>query len=224
VRSEVLAFHIDETTTPQFERNLPQEEATSCKTWLSLNPMETELDQNGFLNVRYTIRVPAGIAEGSYNCAAGFTTFPSSDEEQGVGMRMAVRIVAAFYVVIGKPEVSGSIKEINLEPVPASKDQDAGWQAVVVMENPGRMYYRPSGKFELLDASGKTVEADDFQPLPVLRQRSQRFLFPVKQNLDAGQYTLRARVDIGTGEVQEGTADVTIDAPAQVPVAENGKR
>jgi hypothetical protein len=136
---------------------------------------------------------------------------------------MAVRIVASFYVVVGKPEVSGKLEEIKLEPMAATKDHEAGFQAVVVLNNPGRMYYRPTGKLDVLDAEGKTVESADFQSLPVLRERSQRFLFPIKMHLDPGQYKLRARVDIGTGELQEGTADVTIDAAAPAQIAQKRK-
>jgi hypothetical protein len=225
VRSEVLDFNIDEAATPQFERSLPQETATSCKNWLKLNPMEMEIDKDGFLNVRYTIHLPEGLAEGSYNCAAGFTTLPvASQEKSGMGLSMAVRIVAAFYVVVGQPDVSGKLEEIKLEPMAATKDHDAGFQAVVVLNNSGRMYYRPTGKLDVLDAEGKTIESADFQSLPVLRERSQRFVFPIKTHLDPGQYKLRARVDIGTGELQEGTADVTIDAAAPAQVAQTGKR
>jgi hypothetical protein len=224
VRAEVLDFDIDEAATPQFERNLPKESATSCKNWLKLNPMEMEIDIDGYLNVRYTIHLPEGLAEGSYNCAAGFTTLPAaSQDKSGMGLSMAVRIVASFYVVVGKPEVSGKLEEIKLEPMAATKDHEAGFQAVVVLNNPGRMYYRPTGKLDVLDAEGKTVESADFQSLPVLRERSQRFLFPIKMHLDPGQYKLRARVDIGTGELQEGTADVTIDAAAPAQIAQKRK-
>jgi len=222
VRAEVLDFDIDETTTPQFERNLPKEAPISCKNWLSLNPMEMEIEKDGYLNVRYTIHLPEGLAEGSYNCAAGFTTLPTvSQGGTGVGLSMAVRIVAAFYVVVGKPEVSGKLEGIKLEPIPATKDHEAGFQAVVVLNNSGRMYYRPTGKMDLLDTAGNVVESEDFQSVPVLRERSQRFLFPIKTHLDAGQYELRVRVDIGTGEVQEGTAAVAVATAAAAEPTQN---
>ena len=229
VRSEVLDFNIDETTTPQFERDLPQEAATSCKRWLTINPMEIELDASGFLNVRYTIQVPKDVAEGSYNCAAGFTTLaPSQTQESGMGVRMAVRIVAAIYVVIGKPAVNGSLKEIKLEKLTPAKDAppDAPvWQAVVVLQNAGKMYYRPIGKLEVLDTDGKSVETAEFPSLAVLRERNQRFLLPLKTHLEAGNYKLRVRVDIGTGEIQEGTVDVTVEKPmaALSSDSKNGK-
>ncbi len=221
VRGELLDFDIDDQTTPQFERDLPREAAYSCKKWLSLNPMELELDSGGFVIARYTLRAPADLAAGSYNCAAGFTTLPAAGQAtEGVGMRMAVRIVAAIYVVVGSPPVQGGLKEFKLEAVPPAKDsQEAGWQAVVVLENQGQMYFRPTGKLDLVDDKGQVVETEDFISLPVLRERSQRFVFPLKAHLDPGHYKLRARVDIGTAEIQEGSAEVTVDQPTPTPVA-----
>jgi hypothetical protein len=230
IRAEIDDFYIDDTATPQFERDLPKEAAYSCKTWLSLNPMEIELEQGGSLLVRYTFRLPANVAEGSYNCAAGFTTLPSANEPAaaGMGMHMQVRVVSAFYVKVGSPAVLGALKEIKLEavapappapPAPgapavsaANDTKSSGWQAVVVLENQGLMYFRPAGKLEVLDADGKAVETDDFPSLPVLRERSQRVIFPLKTQLEPGHYKLRVNVDIGTGEIQQGTADVTVEA------------
>jgi hypothetical protein len=226
IRAEVLDFHIDETATPQFERNLPQEEAYSCKKWLSLNPMEIEIDEGGFLNVRYTLQLPAGLPEGSYNCAAGFTTLPPVQEKDGMGMQMAVRIVAAIYVVVGKPPVNGVLKEMKLERVAPTKEApEAHWQAVVVMENSGHMYYRPTGKLEVLDADGKTVESAEIPSLPVLRERNQRFLFPLTTHFETGQYKVRARVDIGSGEIQEGVVDVAAEQQTEAAsIAQKSKQ
>ncbi len=227
IRAEVDDFFVDETDTPQFERSIPHETATSCKNWLTLNPMEIELDKGGSLLVRYTIHVPADTAEGSYNCAAGFTTLPPADQAaaQGMGMHMQVRIVSAFYVQVGNPSVVGSLKAITLEAIPPPPPPAEGapatdatarkgsWQAVVVFENTGKMFFRPSGTLEVLDAGGKTVETDEVPSMAVLRERIQRVIFPLKTNLEPGHYKLRVNVDIGTGEIQAGTVDVAVDAP-----------
>ena len=218
IRAEVLDFNVDATTTPQYERDLPSEAACSCKKWLSLNPMEIEMEKGGFAAVRYTLRLPAELAEGSYNCAAGFSTLPTAEQATGMGMRMAVRIVAAFYVVVGSPSIRGMLKEMKIEPMPPTKDEkEGGWQVVVVLENQGVMYFRPTGKLDVLDATGKAVETADFPSLPVLRERDQRFLFPLKTHLEAAHYKLRAEVDIGTGEIQRGSVDVVVQAPAAAP-------
>lgn len=209
VRGEVLDFNIDDKATPQFERILPQEAAYSCKKWLSLNPMELELDKDESVNVRYTLRLPAELSAGSYNCAAGFSTLPAAEQMNGMGMRVAVRIVSAIYIVIGNRPIEGTLKEIKLEQITMSPE--VGWQAVVVLENSGWMYFRPSGKLQVLDTDDTVVETLDFVSLPVLPQRSQRFLFPLKTKMAAGSHTVRASVDIGGGEIQEGTLHVAMD-------------
>jgi hypothetical protein len=221
VRAEMLDFDIDTQATPQFERDLPQEAAYSCKKWLSLNPMEIEIDNRTALMVRYTLRLPKDLPEGSYNCAAGFTTLPPVGQAAGMGMRMAVRVVAAIYVVVGSPPIVGELKAIKLEPLTRWKESEPeSWQAVVVFENRGLMFYRPTGKLEVLDGEGKAVETAELPSLPVLRQRDQRFLFPLKTRLEAGHYKLRTRVDIGTGEIQQGSLDVAVEPSSEAPQKE----
>ncbi len=209
VRTELLDFYIDDSATPQFARDYPQEEQYSCRKWLSINPMEMEAEKSTSVQIRYTMHVPEGVPDGSYHCAAGFTTLPSVDKVEGTGMRMAVRIVAAFYVILGNPVIEGGLKQFKLEPVEGADHTVTGWRAVVVLENRGLMYFRPTGKLEVLNAQGEVLETEDFQSNPVLPKREQRFLFPLKVALTEGQYTLRARVDIGTGEIQEGRAVVS---------------
>jgi len=85
---------------------------------------------------------------------------------------------------------------------------------VLVMENTGKMYYRPSGKLEVLDGAGQVVETADLPSLPVLRERDQRLVLPLKIKLEPGHYKLRARVDLGTGEIQEGSVTVTVEPSA----------
>ena len=221
MRTELLDFMIDAADTPQFERNLPQEQNDSCRTWLTVNPMEAELEP-GQLAVRYSIRVPEGTPEGSYHCGAGFTSQPPVGQEQTIGIQMAVRAVAAIYVVIGNPAIVGETKTITIEPiVPVARhgqspDPSAPhWNAVVVLANHGHMHFRPSGQLELIDRNGKVVSTQEFVQLPVLPLRDQRFLFPLQDSLANAPYTLRARVDIGNGEVQEAVATITDPAPSK---------
>src|SRR5215471_16261459 len=87
VRTSLLDFHLDSEQTPQFEENLPEEAAYSCRRWLTVNPMETELRDKAEALVRYTIRVPAEAEARSYYCAAGFTSLPPAAEGQGVGLQ-----------------------------------------------------------------------------------------------------------------------------------------
>jgi hypothetical protein len=206
IRTELLDFFVDTTATPQFERNVAAEAGDSCRAWLSVNPMETEAAASAQLPVRYTIRVPAGTKDGSYHCAAGFVTLPAAEQAKASGIRTAVRVVTAFYVVVGDPPLQGEVKRIQLEQLPSRAPDGPAWQAVVVIENRGRMHMRPSGTLTVLDSEDHAVETADFQSLPVLPEREQRFLFPLKTDVHNGGYKLRARVDLGTGEIQEASA------------------
>ena len=58
VRAELLDFYVDESTTPQFVPRAPSEDAHSCRSWLTANPMEIELEPKSQTPVRYTVRVP----------------------------------------------------------------------------------------------------------------------------------------------------------------------
>lgn len=212
VVAEMLDFFLDATATPQFGREYPQEAEFSCRLWLTANPMEMELNGAAQLAVRYTLRVPQNATARSYHCAVGFTTLPMARDVKAIGLRTAVQIVAAIYVVVGHPALEGTVKDLRLEYVPDPKT--ASWRAVVTLHNPGLLHFRPIGELDVLNAQGMVVESVHFVPLPVLPKRDQNFLFPLKLAAGAGTYTLRARVDLGGDEIQEATALVVAAKPA----------
>jgi hypothetical protein len=211
VAGEALDFHLDATATPQFGRQ-PEEAEYSCRQWLTLNPVELELNAGDHVPVRYTLRVPQSATERSFHCAIGYTTQPTASRAGGTGLRTAVQIVAAIYVVVGNPAMQGSLKDVRLEYL--ADPRNPGWQAVVVIHNAGLMHFRPDGDLDVLNDAGAVVESAKFVPLPVLPKRDQNFLFPLKLAGGPGKYTLRARVDLGGDEIQEATAAVVAARPA----------
>lgn len=209
VVAELLDFYIDPGTNPQFRRQWPQEAEFSCRTWLTLNPMDFELPAHSQMPIRYTVRTPGSAGERSFHCAVGFTTQPTAAEVKGTGLRTAVQIVAAFYVVVGKPVAEGSVKDLKLDYLADPKAPT--WRAIVTLANPSLMHYRPSGDLDVLDASGQVVESVKIASFPVLPKRDQNFVMPLKLASGPGEYTLRARVDLGGAEIQEATARVTAE-------------
>lgn len=219
VRVELLDLYVDENMTPQFVPNAPAEAEYSCRSWLSVNPMELEIEPRSQVPIRYTVRVPAAASERSYHCAIGFRTLPSASEETGTAMRTAVRMIAAIYPIVGELAVNGVIKELKLEQLP--NGSAVLWQVVVIMENSGLMLYRPTGDVQVVDSTGKVIESQKLASFPVLPKREQRYLLPLKSDLSPGQYTLRARIEVGN-EIQEASAVVHAEAsraPAEVPGA-----
>ena len=207
VVAELLDFYIDASGTPQFERQVPQERDYSCRQWLTLNPMEMEMNGKSQVSVRYTVRTPVDAAARSFHCAMGFTTQPVAGDVRGTALRTAVQIVCALYVVVGKPAADGSVKDLKLDSIAGAKPPS--WRAIVVLANPSQMHYRPTGDLDVLDDAGDVVETAKFIPLPVLPKRDQNFIFPLRLAAGPGKYTLRARVDLGGSEIQEATALVT---------------
>jgi len=210
VVGEVLDFYLDATGTPQFGPDYGQEAEFSCRQWLVANPMEAEINGKAQMPVRYTVRVPLTATARSYHCALGFTTQPTAEQAKVIGLRTAVQIVAAIYVVVGQPVVEGTVKDLKLEYVPDPVHPQ--WRAVVTIANAGLMHFRPQGDLEVLDEKGVVVETVHFAPLPVLPRRDQNFLFPLKLTAES-TYSLRARIDLGGDEIQEASARVVASKP-----------
>ena len=213
VRAELLDFFIDNQETPQFAPSYPAEAENSCRGWLSVNPMETEVAPGKSVPIRYTLRVPPNAPPRSFHCAVGFTTLPALDQLKATGLRTAVRMVAAFYAIVGQPAIEGEVSKMTLERV--KTDEGLRWQAVVVLRNEGYKHFRPSGEFAILDEKGAVLETAPFPALPVLPKRDQNFHFRLKADLAQQKYTLRARVDIGANEVQETTISLVPPAPGK---------
>jgi hypothetical protein len=55
------------------------------------------------------------------------------------------------------------------------------------------------------------IESQKLAPFPALPKRQQRYVLPLKSNLTAGQYTLKARIEVG-GEIQEASVVVVAAA------------
>jgi hypothetical protein len=207
VRAEILDFLIDQNQTPQFERSLPTENAFSCRTWVSVNPMETEIVPGSQVYVRYTLRGPGGAElPRGYHCAVGFTTLPTDAQLGGTGIRTAVQAVTAIYVTLGKPSIETDFKELNL--VRSADNANPHWIGEVVISNFSLTHVRPIGMLSVLDSNGNVLESAPFTPLPLLPKREQRYTIPFEHDFAPGTYTLRARIDIGRDEIEEGTAVV----------------
>jgi hypothetical protein len=214
VRAELLDFHIDESTTPQFARNLPQEASNSCRAWLTVNPMEFEAESKLHSIIRYTIRVPADAKAKSYYCAAGFTALPRAEQLKQTGLRTTVRVVAVFYVIVGQPSTLGQISGLSYESALDAKGVSRR-VVVVSLRNDGDYYFRPTGEISLLGDDGRAVEVIQLPSFPVLPRREQRFVLPVTQASSVEVKMLRAKVDIGNHEIQEATIQVAPPSEAR---------
>jgi hypothetical protein len=181
----------------------------SCKDWLKL---ESDLapETDGVVNVTYTLSPSMDLSTGHYACAIAVAA-PSLKSR---------RVVEEMDVTLGSSEIKGGPKEIRVESASGSSPSQARWQAVVVMENSGTVNYRPVGTFEILDARGNLIENIDFPQQTVFGKRDLLYVFRVNRHLAAGSYTLRARTDVGTGEMQQLAIAIVIDQPTALVQAD----
>ena len=201
-RTEILDLSIDKEAVPQFEKDIPGEAEYSCRNWVTVNPMESEIAAGAQMPIRYTFRVPAGAAPRTYHCALGFTGLAEPKAGQSpMGIMALIRLTTTFYITVGNPAPSGEVKGISIEKFgsPAA----AGYRAVISVENSGLTNLRGAGKVEIVNETGDLVQATDFPPVVILPSRMQRLPIVLESKLGSGAYTLRTRVNLGNGEIQE---------------------
>jgi|GEM_PF-570925 len=213
-RTEILDFSLDQEATPQFEADLPAESKFSCRQWLTFNPMEGTIAGDGSTTIRYTFHVPADATPRTYHCAVGFTSLPPLRRPQDtpIGMISAVRVISVFYITVGDPKPDGELKSITLEKV--DDPNTSGLRAVFQVINNGLTNLRGIGKVDVLDGSGKVIESNEFPTAVILPNRTQHIPLTLKNKLGDGEYKLRTRVNLGTGEIQEASIDFRPPAPA----------
>jgi hypothetical protein len=203
-RTEILDLSIDQEAVPQFRKDIPGESQYSCKQWVTVNPMEAEVAPLAHMDIRYTLRVPAGVPPRTYHCALGFTSLPEVGKPQEtIGITAVVRVVCTLYITVGNPVPSGIVKEIAISKIDAP--QTSGYRAVVSVENSGLTNLRGQGTAELLNEAGAPVESAAFPAIVILPERIQPIPIVLNNQLADGAYTYRVRVNLGTGEIQEAT-------------------
>ena len=196
VRAEALDFALDGDGQPVFG-DLESERRWSCRDWLVMNPWEAGLAAGASVLARLTVRVPPGTPEGGYHCAAAYRLEPS-EPFPGVGLRAAVRVAAAVYVVVGNPPVT----ELSLSALELERDGGGACAGIAVtFANDGRRHYRAGGAVLVIDGVGRSVAELPVPQRPVLPGRWQRFILRWPTDLDpCTEYGLRFERAAGPGQ------------------------
>jgi hypothetical protein len=214
-RVEILDLSIDKEAVPQFEKDIPSEADSSCRGWVTANPMEGEIGGSSQMPVRYTFHVPANAPPRTYHCALGFTSLPDPKAQQApVGIVALLRLTSTFYITVGNPSPAGEVKQISIEKINAP--ETSGYRAVISVENSGLTNLRGAGKIEIVNqAGGEVMQTSEFPSVVILPSRTQRLPLVLNKKLTDGDYTLRIRVNLGNGEIQEAALRFKLPAPAE---------
>jgi len=201
-RTEILDVSIDKEAVPQFEKEIPSETDYSCRKWLTVNPMESDLSGSTQMMIRYTFRVPADARPRTYHCALGFTGLSEpKDNQSPIGITALIRLTSTFYITVGNPAPAGEVSGISIEKF--SAPETSGYRAVISVENAGMTNLRGAGKVDIVSETGEVVQSGDFPPVVILPNRKQRLPVVLGKKVASGSYILRARVNLGNGEIQE---------------------
>ena len=187
---------LDRSGTPQFLKAGTTPE--SCSSWLQINPVELVVQPGETSEVRYTIKIPAGVS-GSYHSIIMFETAPVPMQ---AGPRMVAvngRIGAAIYVQVG-PQVKRA--RITGFAVTAQR-------TTLTVENAGNSQVRLKGVLQIQDADGHVVQ---HVPLPggvvLPGQDHVRDLTLETPHVPHGHYLVTALLDYGGGALVGARAHV----------------
>lgn len=210
-RTEILDVSIDKEAVPQFEKEIATENDFSCRNWVTVNPMEAEIAGQQQIPIRYTFRIPDNAQPRTYHCALGFTSLPDPRKQQApIGITALLRLTSTFYITVGNPKPTGEVKQISIEKFNAP--ETAGYRAIISVENSGLTNLRGAGKVDIVNEDGEVVQTGDFPPVVILPNRTQRLPIILSRKVGEGTFTLRARVNLGNGEIQEAALKFRLPA------------
>jgi len=172
-----------------------------CASWLKVNPTEFSLAPGAVELIRYTMAVPSSSSEGGYHCAIVFDTLPPPKEQlaqMGTGVVNLVRMVTTLYATVGNPPIVAKIKRLEMSPRKSGKK--TSFVIVTEFVNEGTTQYRVEGSVDLIDPDGKPVKKFEYKSFPVLPGVPREATFTLDEPLPAGQYLLRAVIDVGAKE------------------------
>lgn len=195
-------------------------QSNSASPWLIYTPGEAAVRPGTMHQIRVTISVPANATPGDHLTALIVEQRPETLKASGDIRQMIVkyRMASVFYI-----KVKGLIRKGDLNDLLAESTPE-GLIVTPTLTNAGNSMVRPVGALKILDADGKVVaDRPDIEMLPVLAGAETKQHLQLAENLPAGLYTVKYRVDFQDGKAAiEGVTDLTVKPPRQL-IADNGK-
>ena len=164
----------------------------SASSWVTMSSSEFTLTAQTQKTLRFTISVPKGTPPGDYLFAAYVESrdAPPPPKENEKRIVISFRHYLLVYVLVPNLTAEGELQGLE------AKIENGRPTAFPKLANSGNSRLRPKHKFEITDASNKTVFASDMSEARVLLGgHSWRMAYPITANLPAGKYTLKYTVD-----------------------------
>jgi len=187
--------------------------AHSCGRWVTLNPVEVDVQPGGTLITRLTVSVSSEAQSGGYWCVLTVDELPDPlAVQEGVGVRFLASVSIGVFVNVGNIQRDAEIIGVDI----------IGDAAVVRVRNGGNTPLSIEGRFEF-------VKPGESEPTAVINLARNTLLtepiltglfaasLPNPSLLPSGRYMVRAIVDYGVDHYIGTQQEMTIDRA--VPVA-----
>jgi hypothetical protein len=182
----------------------------SCGRWVTLNPVEIEVQPGGTLITRLTVAVSSEAQPGGYWCVLTVDELPDPlDVQEGVGVRFLASVSIGVFVNVGEIERAAAITGVEV----------VGDAAVVTVRNDGNAPLAIEGRFEFVKPGESdpitviTLARNTLLTEPILTGLFSASL-PDRSLLPSGRYLVRAIVDYGVDHYIGAQREMTIDRDA----------
>ena len=200
-----------EDGTQSFYRD-PGTLARSCGRWVTLNPVETEVQPGGTLITRLTVAVSSEAEAGGYWCVLTVDELPDPlAVQEGVGVRFLASVSIGVFVNVGDIKRAAAITSVAI----------IGDTAVVKLRNDGNAPLAIEGRFEF-------VKPGESEPITVITLARNTLLtepiltglfsarLPDRSLLPSGRYLVRAIIDYGVDHYIGTQREMDIDRDVAV--------
>ena len=191
-KSHMQDWWRNEDGTQSFYRD-PGTLAHSCGRWVTLNPVEVEVQPGGTLITRLTVSVSPETQPGGYWCVLTVDELPDPlAVQEGVGVRFLASVSVGVFVNVGDIQRAAEIIGVDV----------VGDAAIVKIRNDGNAPLAIEGRFEF-------VKPGESEPTAVINLARNTLLtepivtglfsasLPARSALPSGRYIVRAIVDYG---------------------------
>lgn len=179
----------------------------SCASWVTVAPAQFNLPARSSVPVHYTVSVPKDASGGHYSVLFFESLIARALPEAGVGVNVAVRVGALFYV-----EPKGTIeRRLRLQELSLVQEGKSIYLSAR-LDNTGNIDISGSGVFDIIDAQGIVYARGEIGEIYTLPGDSVQINGLAGAQLNAGTYDLVITLKLGEEAIEVVEANLRVDS------------
>lgn len=183
----------------------------SSAPWITLAPVQFSLPGRSSMPVHWTVNVPKDVRGGHYAVVFFESLIAKATPEAGVGVNLAVRVGALFYIEPkGTIERRLRLEELSLTP------QGESLHLKAVLHNSGNVDISATGVFNIIDTQGIVHCRGEIGEVYTLPGDRAQISGSASAQLKAGTYDLVITLKLGEEAVEVVEADIKVDSGGKI--------